>query len=63
MWLVVSGCKELEIIGDIHDEEEAIDEDDEMKKREDSSTTKYMNFILPFCANKYIKYCSFMAEL
>ena len=31
----------MEIIGDVHDEEEAIDEDDEMKKREDSSTTNW----------------------
>ena len=42
MWLVVSGGKKLEILGDVHDEEEAIDEDDEMKKkREDSSTTNW----------------------
>ena len=41
MGLVVSGGKELEILGDVHDEEEAIDEDDEMKKREDSSTTNW----------------------
>ena len=32
----------MEILGDVHDEEEAIDEDDEMKKkREDSSTTNW----------------------
>jgi len=40
--LVVSGGKELEILGDVHDEKEAIDEDDEMKMmREDSSTTNW----------------------
>ena len=37
--LVVSGGKELEKLGDVHDEEkEAIDEDDEMT---DSSTTAW----------------------